>query len=71
MILHDMDDTESQPPLLHHRLMATRVTKVPKPTKGQKPAKPKRDVSGPAVLYYRKIPGTAKPSTAVTETVRP
>jgi hypothetical protein len=65
-----LSDTESKPPLLHHRLIATRLTKVPKPVKGQKSAKPKRDVSGPAVLYYRKITGAAKPTAAVTEEVR-
>ena len=55
-------------PPLHHRLVASKLAKAPKAAKGQKKGKMKRDLEGPAVLYYRKITGTHAPS--VSEPVR-
>ena len=47
--------------------MASTYLKAPKVIKGQKQKKPARNVLGPAILYYRKIPGTSPPSDAVKE----
>lgn len=57
-------------PFLHHRLLASTLLKAPKAVKGQKQKKAGRNLLGPAILYYRNIPGTSAPSDAVTEAVR-
>ena len=57
-------------PFLHHRLLASTFLRAPKAVKGQKQKKPGRNLLGPAILYYRKIPGTLPPSDAVKEEVR-